>query len=542
MTGEMESPEACALLQERYGVPVLYLTNGSDEALLDEAERSRPQGYLVRPVTELQLRLSIEVAMRKQAEEQRDKFAFIADASNDLMTLISRDFIYEAANKAYLSTLPEGTELLGRSVKEVWGPENFEHIRPNLERCFNGETVRYESWISFHDRGKGYFDVCFYPYRSQAGRVSHAAVVSHDVTPHKLAKEALAVSERKLNSIVETTPDIIYRLDPQGRITFINSAITRYGYSVEEMLGRDVLEFIHPEEREYVARRIKERRTGKRSTRYLQVRLLTKKRSQVPMEVNYRDLEQEPVLLFNAEGLYRSTEPSAESFIGTQGLARDVTERKKWENRLKEALEEKEILLSEIHHRVKNNLQVISSLMDMAGRRIGDPLAREIFSDIQGKIHSLSIIHNRLYAEEQFTSVNIATFAKDLYAQISQMESWKGAAIKAEFDLQDVELTVNQAIPACLFLNEALTNVYRHAFAEGESGRVKIGVSRGEGGSVAIRVADNGRGMTPEVTADKPAGMGLKLMRSIAEFQLGGEFLIDGDSGTEVVLRFTPQD
>ena len=142
-----------------------------------------------------------------------------------------------------------------------------------------------------------------------------------------------------LNSIVKTVPDIIYRLDSHGIITFVSDAVKKYGYSVEELIGNNILELIHPEDREKVTYRINERRTGDRSTTFLEVRLLINKRNFGPFEDRPRGAENEPIFLITAEGLYASERPETESFRGTQGIARDITERKRAEERIKQQTE-----------------------------------------------------------------------------------------------------------------------------------------------------------------------------------------------------------
>ena len=199
-----------------------------------------------------QLRLLMEgmwrLIKRHQSEEALRKFEFIANACRDFMTLINRDYMYEAANRAYRQTLDPGRpDVVGRTVAEAWGREMFEDIiQGYLDQCFSGGEVRYESWFEFHGRGRGYYDVTYYPYFDESGRVTHAAVVSHETTAYKLAEEELRRSRRALDAIVRTVPDIIYRLDAEGRITFISDAIGAYGYAPEELIGRPLLDLVHP--------------------------------------------------------------------------------------------------------------------------------------------------------------------------------------------------------------------------------------------------------------------------------------------------------
>lgn len=259
------------------------------------------------------------------------KFKFIADTSRDFMTLVNREYVYEAANAAYLNAIGKNeNELIGKTVSEVWGEEVFRRvISPNFEIAFKGRDANYEAWFDFPARGRGYYSVSYSPYFNDKSEVSHVAVLSHDITRWKLTENALRASEQKFESIVQSLPDIIYRLDSEGRITFINKAVSRYGYTPEELIGQHILNLIHPADRKKGDYRVNERRTGHRKTSCLELQLLTQSGAGVEMEVRTNSLEQAPVLLFDAEGVYKNDAARDNGFVGTQGMARDISAHKR---------------------------------------------------------------------------------------------------------------------------------------------------------------------------------------------------------------------
>jgi len=157
-------------------------------------------------------------------------------------------------------------------------------------------------------------------------------------------------NEQRLGSILETVPDIIYRLNTRGKITFVNDAVKKYGYSIQELVGTSILDIVHPEDKKRAANRINERRTGDRSTKSLEIRLFTKKHAVDQSEVVSRSVENDTPFLITAEGLYDSETPKTKGFMGTQGIARDVTELKLAEERNKQQTEFLNLVLESLPH------------------------------------------------------------------------------------------------------------------------------------------------------------------------------------------------
>ncbi len=167
--------------------------------------------------------------------------------------------------------------------------------------------------------------------RNSDGEIENIIVISRDITEREQIEQALHDSEERLKSILKSIPDIIYRLDPKGNITFISAAIERYGYRVADLLGKNIINLVHPEDKEKAKYRINERRTGERRTKLFEIRLITADGEPVYFEDRTQAVPMEPVFLLEAEGLYASSQPRQNAFLGTQGIARDITDRKKTE-------------------------------------------------------------------------------------------------------------------------------------------------------------------------------------------------------------------
>jgi len=166
-----------------------------------------------------------------------------------------------------------------------------------------------------------------------------------EVESHKITSEALGESQNNLESILKTIPDIVYRLDANGKIIFISEATRRYGYDPEELIGLNILDLVHREDRDKAIYRLNDRRTGDRSTHGLEIRLFYRDHKHRTLKVVGDRVEQEPVFFVHAEGIYGQSPPTSESFLGTQGIARDITEYKQYEHKIRESEERLKLAL-----------------------------------------------------------------------------------------------------------------------------------------------------------------------------------------------------
>ena len=202
----------------------------------------------------------------------------------------------------------------------------------------------------------------------------------------------LRVSEQELNSILHHSPDIIYRLNPAGEITYINDIVKEYGYSKEDLIGKNILEFVHPDDREKAVHRINERRTGDRSTKSLEIRLLRKDLDFVPFEDKSRGFGDFSI---DAEGIYRSEKQEMKSFVGTQGIARDIFERKQAEEALRESEERYRTLIT--------NIPGVTWTTDSEGKTIFcSPNVEDVFGYTQDEIYEggNNVLPERIHPED----------------------------------------------------------------------------------------------------------------------------------------------
>lgn len=213
-------------------------------------------------------------------------------------------------------------------------------------------------------------------------------------------------------------------------------------------------------------------------------------------------------------------------------------EHKKADNQIRASLKEKEVLLQEVHHRVKNNMQLISSLFSLQSGRIKDKQASEIFKSSQNRVRSMAIIHERLYQSKDFTRVDFAEYAQSLVTHLFGSYGINANVIKFYINIKNVFLDINTAIPCSLIINELVSNSLKHAFPAGKKGEIKIAMHHLNKDGMEVIVSDNGVGLPKKVDFRKTDSLGLHLVNLLAEDQLHGDIKLDRKKGTSFHIRF----
>lgn len=216
---------------------------------------------------------------------------------------------------------------------------------------------------------------------------------------------------------------------------------------------------------------------------------------------------------------------------------RDITERKKIEEQVKTSLREKEVLLREIHHRVKNNLQIISSLLSLQSAHIKDKKYTEMLKESQNRVKSMALIHEKLYQSEDIANVNCESYIKSLVEGLVRSYGTNTGNIALEIEVSDISLGIDAAIPCGLIVNELVSNALKHAFPDGRKGVIKIRL-HSIGDKVQLLVSDDGVGMPETVDFRTTESLGLRLVTILAEDQLNGEIHLDRQNGTAFSVIF----
>jgi two-component sensor histidine kinase len=215
----------------------------------------------------------------------------------------------------------------------------------------------------------------------------------------------------------------------------------------------------------------------------------------------------------------------------------DVSERKEKETRVLEALQEKDILLREIHHRVKNNLQIVHSLLDLQSRRISDPVARDMLRVSQSRIRSMALIHQTLYSSNDFAKIDFSQFLGSLIPILAEAYGSDSSRVSVRVDADPVRLPIDAAVPCGLVANELITNAFKHAFANRDRGEIRVALTRLASNEAVLTVSDDGIGIPDHIDIANASTLGLQLVQLLAD-QLGGSITFRRSNPTQLTLKF----
>jgi PAS domain S-box-containing protein len=420
------------------------------------------------------------------------------------------------------------SDLIGKPFYEIFAPTQKINLKKAL---YDGKQINLESVICSIKNQEIDVFLNISPIFSILKDPTGFVIIGTDLTETKKAMRKIIENEFKFRSVVEQTSDgVSLAIDPgevidwnksMEKITGIKKgeASTKYIY---ELMYQLYLPQIKESEDPII---IKEEFDNLFKTRNL------------PDEIKIQEKE-----IMRADGSIRSVninnffvEKSNPLMLCT--VVQDITDRKEFENSLKTSLEEKEVLLREIHHRVKNNLQIISSLLNLQTVYINDEEALNLFKESQNRVRSMSMIHESLYQSRDLAHIDFSIYISRLSNELLSSYGVNINLISLKTDLENIFLDINTAIPCGLIITELFTNSIKYAFPHGRKGIIHIKFKRDKGDNFILEVSDDGVGLPDDIDIKQTKSLGMRLVNSLVD-QLDGTVEVDGSSGTRFVIKF----
>ena len=345
--------------------------------------------------------------------------------------------------------------------------------------------------------------------------------IARDITERKQAEAALIQSEEKFRSAFDHAAIGRAMAEPGRKFVGVNQSFCKMmGYSKEEIFQQNWPDLIHPAYLPESMGKVKNLLEGKVPYFTSELKLIHKKGHDIWIHLSVtltRDIQGKPLYML------ADTE--------------DISDRKLAEEKIKTTLQEKEVMLREIHHRVKNNMQIISSLLRLQSMEIKDQISLEKFKVSQNRIKSMALIHESLYRSEDLAKINFSDYINKLSTHILSTYSQEAALIDLNLELGKIYLDITRAIPCGQILNELLSNAIKHAFPEDKRGEIRIKMSARPKGKYHLIVADNGIGFPNKLDFRKTKTLGLQLVNDLVR-QLHGSIVLSRKAGTSFEIKF----
>ncbi len=469
----------------------------------------------------------------QQLKAQSAKLHAIFESGSHIVWTINRKREITSCNKNYEEAISKLQKTKGISGKLK--PENSTIIKHALDEhlevwekqyeiAFTGRSTEFITEVSDVKGGKTIRQIYLQPIFNQEGKVEEVSGIAHDITDKKISEQKLYNQAAKLNSIFDSSHHYIWTIDVEQKLTSFNKNyfdLIASLYNTQPYVGLVLNRGILSNNKDYneLLKHHYQKAFNGTSTNF-EIETLDKNYNKI-----YLDIFLNPILENNKT-------------IEVSGIAHDVTDKRIAQQRMEQSLKEKEVLLKEVHHRVKNNMQVISSILNLQSSYVSDEYTLALLKESQNRIKTMAYIHESLYQNKSFTSVNFSDYISTLSSNVIQSYAVSEGKVKLILNLEKINLSLDNSIPSGLIVNELITNAIKHAFPGQRKGLVTINL-KSENNTVYLEVKDNGVGFDPSIDFRNTNSLGLQLVNTLAD-QISAEvnFKSEPDQGTTVRIAF----
>jgi two-component system sensor kinase len=457
-----------------------------------------------------------EEALRESEERFR---TLIEEAPDAFFAHDPHGNIIQVNERACTSLGYSRPELLDMNVTDIEQDSTGVNVEALWNRVAGGHKVMIEGRHRRKDGATFPTEVTLSAFKVRGELVIFG--FARDITERKATEDALRKSEADYRLLVENQTDLIVKVDLEGRFLFVSpSYCTCFGKSEEELLGKPFMPQVHEEDRE-PTKLAMESLYQPPYKAYVEQRALTRD--------GWRWLAWADTAVLDANG----------EVVEIIGVGRDITEKRLAEEELRRSLEERELLIKEIHHRVKNNLQVTISLLNLQAAKENDSRVSEALRISQNRVVSMALVHEALYRSDTLTRIDLNGYLNGLVENIAKSYALDSRKTKIEVSVPEhYWLTLDQAAPCGLVVNELISNSIKYAFPGERTGAISISAETRPDGQKQIVYRDDGVGLPENLDWRNSGTLGLSLVFNLIENQLQGRVAVNRGNGTEFVLTF----
>ena len=440
-------------------------------------------------------------------KKQYNTLEGIINANNAPIFSVDTNYRYTSFNTIHASLMKQlyGADIeIGKNLLEYQTEFDGFKAKKNIDMALNGETIIVKSYSGDEEHSRLFFEISHNPIKDLNGDVIGVAFFAQDITRRQKVEDELKQSEEKFRSLVDNAGDALFVHDFDGKILDVNKkACDSLGYSSRELLQKNVMDI----EQDFLLKNAQKEWLKIKSGESFNLigHHRCKDGTIFPVDIKFA------VTNFNDQRLFMA-------------LARDMTERIKAENELKSSLKEKNILLQEIHHRVKNNMQIISSLLNLQTHYV-DEEAIDVLIESQNRVKSMALIHEKIYLSNDLTHINFTDYIHSLVESLFNSYRIDKSKIKPVLTVENVDLNMETAIPCGLIISELISNSLKHAFPYEMAGEIYISLKSLEN-KYELIICDNGIGLKEELDFNNLESLGLLLVNNLID-QIDGDLTIN---------------
>lgn len=487
----------------------------------------------VKEVVGLALDVTDQKLASKKIQEQSKKINTIFNAANHMIWSVNESLELTYFNELYKQQVDkrfdinidlgnivyELAEFMDESILELW--------RNRYHRAFQGEQVRFELEFKDYTGIENTAEVSLNPIFNEEGQIIEVAGISQTVTYKKAAEKKLKAQAAKIQAIFDSTAMLIWTVDKEYHIVSYNKIFADQHFKLlarEVSIGSNFLEILRKNLREDAYEELCDYFNGAfiGEKQQFEGRIFGRDETKMWMETFFSPIYGEDNMI---------KEISCMSY--------NVTDKKIIEQKMQESINEKEILLQEVHHRVKNNLQVISSILNLQSSYVKDENSLSILRESQNRIKSMSFIHESLYQTKDFSGIEFGGYILSLANNLVHSYSLEVGLVKLTTEFDDMYLSLDQAIPCGLIANELISNSLKYAFDKGQHGELFISAKHKDS-KVTLIISDNGKGLPEGFDYENSDSLGLQLVYTLKD-QLDASIQVFTKKGTKYLITFDKQ-